>query len=123
MHEFSLAERILECALEVSGEHGGAAIERVVLEIGALRAVVPESLKFAFEAASMETAAEGALLEWREIPAEVECRSCLETYCPQDIVWCCPGCGATGGRAVRGDELIITSVSLSDTPCLEGAIR
>lgn len=114
MHEFSLAERILECALELSRDHGGAPVERIEVEIGALRAVVPESLKFAFEAAVQDTAAAGAELAWCEIPARVACPECPETYAPDDIIWSCPACGAVGGRAITGDELVITRVTLTD---------
>lgn len=114
MHEFSLAERILECALELSASNEDAPVERIEVEIGALRAVVPDSLEFAFDAAVAGTAAEGAVLDWREVPAVVECRACAETYEPADIIWCCPKCGAVGGRALRGDELIITRVVLGD---------
>jgi hydrogenase nickel incorporation protein HypA/HybF len=114
MHEFSLAERILECALELSATHEGAPVERIEVEIGALRAVVPDSLLFAFEAAAQETAAEGARLDWREVPAQVECRACQANYEPQDMIWSCPECGTVGGRAVHGDELLITRVVLGD---------
>lgn len=119
MHEFSLAERILECALDIAGAHGGAPVERIEVEIGALRAVVPESLKFAFDAAVQGTPAEGAILVWREIPALVECRACAEAYAPPDIIWSCPNCGTPGGRAIRGDELNITRVVLSEQACLQ----
>lgn len=114
MHEFSLAEQILACALDLSREHGGAPVERINVEIGALRAVVPESLKFAFEAAVEGTPAEGAVLAWEEIPATVACPQCALEYTPDDIIWSCPTCGTPGGRAIRGDELNITSVILSD---------
>lgn len=115
MHEFSLAERILECATELSASYGGAPVERIEVEIGALRAVVPESLQFAFEAAVVGTAAEGAVLDWREVPAVVECRGCKENYTPDDLIWCCPACGAVGGKALHGDELVVTKVVLGDT--------
>ena len=119
MHEFSLAERILECALELSDANGGAHVERIEVEIGALRAVVPESLKFAFDAAVQGTPAEGAILDWREVPALVECRACAESYAPPDIIWSCPNCGTPGGRAIRGDELNITRVVLSEPVLLQ----
>ncbi|MCF6286540.1 MAG: hydrogenase maturation nickel metallochaperone HypA [Candidatus Hydrogenedentes bacterium] len=114
MHEFSLAKSILDCALELSEAHGGAPVERIEVEIGALQAVIPESLKFAFEAAVADTAAAGAVLDWREIPALVSCPACEKNYEPDDLIWSCPDCSATGGRAIHGDELIITRVVLSD---------
>jgi len=114
MHEFSLAEQILDFALALSRDHGYAPVKRVVVEIGALQAVVPDSLQFAFEAAARETVAEGAVLEWREIAALVECPACRHTYVPPDIIWACPDCGTSGGRAIRGDDLVITCVELAE---------
>lgn len=115
MHEFSLAARILECALELSASYNDAPVERIEVEIGALRAVVPESLKFAFDAAVAGTAAGGATLAWREIAAVVQCRGCEGEYTPDDLIWSCPACGTVGGRALRGDELVVTKVVLADT--------
>ena len=114
MHEFSLAENILACAQELSREHGNAPITRIEVEIGALQAVVPDSLKFAFEAVVTGTIADGAVLDWHEVPARVACRACSHEYAPDDFIWICPECGAPGGHAVQGDELNITRVVLSD---------
>ena len=122
MHEFSLAERILECALELSEAHGGAPVERIEVEIGALQAVVPESLAFAFRAAIVDTSAENAVIDWREIPALVECPACAAAYCPTDILWLCPDCGAAGGRALSGDDLVITRVVLADAAPLQESL-
>jgi hydrogenase nickel incorporation protein HypA/HybF len=122
MHEFSLAKSILECALELSNDHGGVPVERIEVEIGALQAVIPESLKFAFEAAVADTAAAGAVLDWHEIPALVACPACGKNYEPDDLIWSCPDCASVGGRAIRGDELVITRVVLSDVAQLDEPI-
>ena len=114
MHEFSLVQSILERALALSRSHGGAPVERITIEIGALQAVVPEALEFAFDIAVKDTAAEGAVLDWREIKACIECTVCQEMYEPEDVIWNCPHCGVFGGRAIRGDELQITRVVLLD---------
>lgn len=114
MHELSIVSRILDIALDVSRQHGERPIERVVVDVGALRQVVPEMMSFAFEAASRGTRAEGAAFEWTEVPAEVVCENCEAAFRPPDFLWVCPECGAGGGKVVRGNELVLRSVTLSD---------
>lgn len=116
MHEVSLANSILESVLEVARTHGAERIEQVKLEIGSLRQVVPDMLQFAFTAVSQGTPAEGAELQWADVPAELLCRACETRFHPEDTDWSCPYCGAGGGHLVQGDELIIRSVVLVDNP-------
>lgn len=114
MHEFRVAEIIMEGALQVAAAHGGLPVERIVVRIGALQQIVPEALAFAFDAAKSGTLAEKAVLEWQPISALVACRQCGNEYAPPDVFWVCPACGAAGGNAIRGEELIIQSVTLRD---------
>ena len=115
MHEFSLVESILTSAFEVARQHGSLPITRVKVEIGALQQVVPDALEFAFDAAVKGTPAEGAVFEWAQIPACIQCVECDTAYEPADVFWVCPGCGAQGGRAIRGDEIVLASVELEDS--------
>ena len=114
MHELSIVKRILEMALEVSRDHGDQPVERVEVQVGVLRQVVPESMLFAFEAACRGTLAEGAVFEWSKVPAEVICERCEAVFHPEFALWVCPACGAGGGRIVAGDELLVSSVTLRD---------
>lgn len=115
MHEFSLVQSILSTAQRLAEEHGGAPIERIVVDIGALQQVVPEALTFAFDAAREETLAADAQLEWHEVVPLIECPSCGIKYETADVFWSCPDCGAPGGRAIRGDELVLRSITLKET--------
>lgn len=112
MHELSIVARILDMALDVSRRNGDATVERVWVDIGALRQVVPEIMSFAFEAASRGTRAENAVFEWCEVPAEIVCENCETKFGPQEPIWLCPECGAGGGYIVHGDELVLRSVTL-----------
>jgi len=114
MHEFSLVQQIIECALQTADDHGSLPIARVCVEIGALQQVVPEALVFAFEAAVKDTPAQGAVLDWKEIPARVVCSTCNACFEPEDLFWTCPQCNSIGGRVIQGDELILKSVELLD---------
>ena len=114
MHELSIVKRILDMAIAVSVQHGARPVERVAVDVGALRQIVPETMSFAFEAASRGTPAEGAAFEWTEVPSKIICESCEAVFCPPDVLWLCPECGAGGGRIVHGDELVLRSVTLRD---------
>ncbi|HRI88842.1 MAG TPA: hydrogenase maturation nickel metallochaperone HypA [Candidatus Hydrogenedentes bacterium] len=112
MHEVGIVKRILEMAIEVSLQHEGRPIDRVCVSVGTLRQVVPESMRFAFEAVSRGTRAEGAVFDLCEVQAEVICANCETRFHPDAAMWVCPACAAGGGRVVKGDELILTSVTL-----------
>lgn len=116
MHELSLVRSVLVRVLEVSNQYGGLPVERVHLEIGAHRNVVPELLDFAFRAARQGTCADHATLVWHTVPVEVLCTNCEAKYRPEDEqIWRCPVCGALGGRLVHGDELVLRTIELADT--------
>ncbi|MBM3289920.1 MAG: hydrogenase maturation nickel metallochaperone HypA [Candidatus Hydrogenedentes bacterium] len=114
MHELAIVKRILDLALDVSRENGALPIARVAVDVGALQNVVPEMMSFAFTAISVGTDAEGAEFDWTEVPAEVVCESCEAMFRPEAPMWTCPECGAGGGRVVRGDELVLRSVTLRE---------
>jgi hydrogenase nickel incorporation protein HypA/HybF len=75
MHELAIVEQVIAIALERSG---GKRISRVVLEIGALSAVLPDAVRFCFDLASEGTGVEGAELVIHEIPGKAKCRACAK---------------------------------------------
>jgi hydrogenase nickel incorporation protein HypA/HybF len=65
MHEMGIAMQVIDAVCERAE---GARVTRVVLEIGQLAAVMPDALRFSFELASEDSAAQGARLEIIETP-------------------------------------------------------
>lgn len=114
MHEFTIAEALVRAVLEVAEAHGGWPVERVRVRVGRLRQVMPELLLFAFDALTKGTRAEGARLEWEEVPIRVRCRACETTFEAEEIFWTCPRCHAAGGDVLAGDELTLESVVLRE---------
>jgi hydrogenase nickel incorporation protein HypA/HybF len=113
MHEFGIAEALLQAALEVTERHGARPIEQVRVHIGRLRQVMPEALIFAFNALTVGTLAQDAILAWKEIPPRVGCQACHAVFQPQDDwFWSCPSCDAAGGEVLAGNELVLESVVL-----------
>ena len=110
MHELSIATQMIETVLAVAAEHRATRIEKVIVEIGVMRLVVPEILETAFDLAAKGTMAEGARLEAREVPLQVKCRQCGRSYQAEFDNFLCPGCGKADIDIVSGNEIVLKSV-------------
>lgn len=108
MHELAVTQAIVELAAE---QAGGARVLRVVVEIGKLSAVVPDSVRFCFELCCEGTALEGATLDIREPPGLGRCRACGgEIVLEQPFGRC--DCGSTDLDLISGDELRIREMEV-----------
>lgn len=107
MHELGITQNIIEIALEHSQ---GMRVKRVVLEIGKLSAIMPESIAFCFDTCGQGTALEGAMLEILEISGLGKCQDCgneLELEYPYGI---CDQCGSRNIVILQGQELNLKSL-------------
>ena len=73
MHEFSLIENILRTVEETARREHLRTVTGVRLVVGRMRRIVPETMRFAFEAASKATVAEGATLHLEFVPIRMRC--------------------------------------------------
>jgi hydrogenase nickel incorporation protein HypA/HybF len=112
MHELSVAGAVLDTALRHAD---GRRVTAVNVRAGALRQVVPESLRFYWGIVARDTGCEGAVLEVEEVAARLRCRDCARQWSPELPVFRCPGCGATGVEVAAGDELYVDYIEVSDT--------
>ena len=67
MHELAISESIVE---QVRERLPDARVVRVLVEVGALTAVVPDALRFSFDVCAQGTGLEGATLEIATTPGE-----------------------------------------------------
>lgn len=103
MHETGIALEILTASRKVLSEHRGTRILRVKVAVGELSAVEPELLRYAWEAVTTGTEAEGAALEVEFCPARQRCPTCGPVErAPGAWVPLCLACGSVllveGGR-------------------------
>lgn len=70
MHDFRIAEAILEGVLRKAKEHNARRISRIQLKVGILKMVTPLSLQNAFDMVSSGTVANQAKLDVEEIPGD-----------------------------------------------------
>ena len=108
MHELSIATSVVETCAEHAG---GARVLRVRLEVGQLAAVLPDSLRFCFEACARGTVVEGAELDIHEIPGRAVCGTCGETLTLDAPLGRCP-CGGRL-RIVACQELRVKELEIA----------
>ena len=88
MHEAAIAENIirsLEETLQKKPVEGR--IARVFLQVGKLRGVVAENLKFLFEVLARGSRLEGAGLEVEFVPIADRCLSCGKNFQIEDLLF------------------------------------
>jgi hydrogenase nickel incorporation protein HypA/HybF len=108
MHELSLATAVVDaCAVRSAG----ARVLRVRVEIGQLAAVLPDALRFCFDACAAGTVVEGAELEILETPGRAVCQRCAGTVTLASPFGRCK-CGGTL-RVVAGDELRVKDMEIA----------
>ena len=114
LHELAIADSIIETVLAEISERNYATVIAIGLRIGELTDVVPEALEFGFEAITAGTSLEKTKLVIEKTPITGSCRSCSKTFAIHDFAFVCPECGATGVDIVKGNELDIAYIEVSD---------
>jgi hydrogenase nickel incorporation protein HypA/HybF len=110
MHELGITQNIVAIASEHSQ---GLQVRRIVLEIGQLTALLPESIQFCFDVCAAGTSLEGASLEIREIPGRGRCRACgAEVALSQPFGVCT--CGSMSLDIFQGEELRIKELEIAE---------
>lgn len=109
MHEMSITQSVVEIC---EGHAAGRRVIEVVLEIGELSGVVPESVEFCFEACTRGTLLEGARLKLELTPGQGRCPSCQGEFPIKSLFDPCPGCGGFGLAIVSGEELRVKELEL-----------
>jgi hydrogenase nickel incorporation protein HypA/HybF len=104
---------ITQSVVDAVCEHAaGRRVHSVKLEVGALCAVVPDSMQFCFELAAEGTAADGARLDLNVQPGTARCRTCGSQFRLPDLILLC-SCGSADVEVLTGRELKILSMEVS----------
>jgi hydrogenase nickel incorporation protein HypA/HybF len=108
MHELAITESLIDCISEQVGE---MRVLRVVVEIGALSAVVADAIRACFAVCCQGTSLEGATLEVVTIQGAGRCESCGAERPVSDLLENCE-CGSREFVILRGQELRIREVEV-----------
>ncbi len=114
MHEYAVTQSIVDIAVKEAEKAGASRISEIRLVIGDLSSIIDESVSLYFDIISKGTAAEGARLVFKRIPARFACPACGLEYDKPERGFECPGCGSTGRLAGGGKEFYIESMEVDD---------
>jgi hydrogenase nickel incorporation protein HypA/HybF len=109
MHELAITQEIVAM---IEQRLAGARVARVVLEIGKLSAVLPDAVRFCFDACAEGTCVEGATLEIIETTGLARCRAC-DANVRLDRPFGRCACGESDLEWLSGDELKIKQVEVT----------
>lgn len=107
MHEMSITQNILEIIDETLSESDRKNLKEVVVDIGELVAVVPDSIQFCFDALVQDSDYKNAKLTINNIPITINCKKCEKNFNINKYDFSCPECASPEIRLLSGEELNI----------------
>ncbi len=110
MHELGITQNIVSIVKEHAKDKK---VERVLLEIGKLSAIMPDAVHFCFDVCSQGTILEKAKLEIIETPGLAVCRQCGAKIVLEKPFGKC-NCGSTQLDLIAGDELKIKEIEVEE---------
>lgn len=111
MHEASIAQTICDEVVAAKKERKLSAIREIIIRIGALSDVDPESLRFAFDQLKKGTEFSKTNLVITLVPIEIRCDSCKTVSTMPEPRFVCPDCASTKVKMLKGEELTINSIT------------
>jgi hydrogenase nickel incorporation protein HypA/HybF len=116
MHEMAIVQSIMDIIEQQAEMYNAKRVVRVSLEFGALTAVLPAAVSFAFEILSKDGIAEGAQLDIKIVPIKVQCKECGNEQIMENYEPFCPVCSSPALNIVEGrDEMRIVSLEIEDS--------
>lgn len=110
MHELSICRAIAGIVTEHAA---GRTVERVQLDVGHLRQVVPDTLIYCWAIVVADSPLADAQLDINDVPARLSCRSCGASTEISVPVFRCGSCQSIEVEVISGDELLVTSLELA----------
>lgn len=115
MHEMSILTEVVDVVLDYATREQAARVTGVDLVVGELHDVVDDLMESCFQYLARDTIAEGARLSLTKVPMKAQCSDCLLVY-PADLrrkdTLVCPACGSTEFRIFKGNEFLISSITI-----------
>ena len=92
LHEATLAENILNIALEAARQNNAAKVFKVGLTLGDMAGVEVEALNLSFDVLKKAPPAEDAELVIKRVPISATCNKCGKTFRLERYNFFCPDC-------------------------------
>jgi hydrogenase nickel incorporation protein HypA/HybF len=113
MHELSISQNIIEIIKENVTENELSKVNKVIIEIGEVSGILPDSLIFCFDIMKLDTPFSSAKMEIKNIPFVVLCNKCKTETKNTTGIRICEKCGNTDTEIISGTEMKITEIELN----------
>lgn len=114
MHELSIAEHIVEIAVDALPANSSATVREIELEIGTLSGIEIDALTFAMDVVMKHTPLEHAELRIITVQGRASCNLCGAEFDMNDFFTPCPSCSGTNSDILRGEEMRVKSLLVND---------
>jgi hydrogenase nickel incorporation protein HypA/HybF len=112
MHELSLAQHLLDLALQHAARARAERVTQLYLVVGEMAPLEETSLSFYWDQISLGTPAEGSSVRVRRLSLQLNCLDCGQSFEPGDRSWSCPACGSERVRLQGGDECYLEAIDV-----------
>ncbi len=114
MHELPITQSLLKIALDHAEKANAKRITTLNIVMGELSSMVDDSIQFYWDEIAKGTIAEGAILNFRRVAAELQCMTCFHKYRPADNELVCHQCGGVGAKIIAGEECFLESIDVEN---------
>lgn len=112
MHEYSLANNLVEFLKGKMKEKNAKKILKVELDFGILSGAEPVLFEEIFEILKKETEFKETELKINLIEPEILCIKCQKKFRTTDFPFMCPFCENFGGEIIKGDKILIKNLEI-----------
>ena len=112
VHEFSIAQTIVQAVLAELKKVQPARLVRARIVAGGLHQIVSANLTFAYKVLAKDTPAAGSRLSIRRVPITAECRQCHWRGAIRGALFACGRCQAGDIEITGGRELYLDSIEV-----------
>lgn len=117
MHELGIVIQVVKQMEDYMEENKIDAIDKLVLQIGALSSVYPKYIEDVYPIAVEKSMLKSTILEIEVTPGIGRCTSCAFAYDLIENKNICPRCKTSDFEIITGKEFLIKEIHISDGSC------
>lgn len=116
MHEFALVKTLLEQVDRLRCTQPAGRVVAIHVSVGEFSGVEPELFQEAYEVSIETSPLCGAELQMTRVPLQAHCQDCEAEFAVHKFRFQCPTCAGRELTLVRGEGLVLESVTLEQEP-------
>lgn len=118
MHEFAICENLIDLInsemMKLANLNKNVKLKEVKIQIGALRQIIPDYLKFAYKTLTNGTYLFESELNIYVIPIKITCKNCGFNGTLGNFKYQCPECNSKSIDLLNGKELFVESIEIEE---------